>query len=145
MVHPVTSLRYSPDDNDRSEAAALLEGVKLIAGAQDRRHVLAVTRIKTRAARRAGDRRRGGSTARADSSRSPPTPVAVGLSRQRRAGRPKGAVNQVMGELDALADPDPDLRNLHVTATRSSTRTVSGYGSCVRLLGRDYQRSPAEP
>src|SRR5262245_49358850 len=50
LVHPVTSLRYSPDDNARVwRQLPLLEGVNLIAGAKPDATVLAIhPRLRTR-------------------------------------------------------------------------------------------------
>jgi uncharacterized membrane protein len=144
LVHPVTSLRYSPDDNARVwKQLPLLEGVNLVASAKPDATVLAVhPRLKTRTG----------------------SPMPVIVTGEYGKGRTMAVTTDALWRWGfvAAARPgddgrqytklwensirwliqDPDLRNLHVDSDAVEYAPAQPVRVAVRLLGRDYQPLP---
>jgi uncharacterized membrane protein len=144
LAHPVTSLRYSPDDNARVwKQLPLLEGVNLVAGAKPDATVLAVhPRLKTRAGKPmpvivAGDYGKGRSLAVTTD-----TLWRWGFVAAARAGDDGRQYTKLWENAMRWLIQDPDLRNLHVDSDAVEYAPEQPVRVSVRLLGRDYQPLP---
>jgi len=144
QMHPVTSLRYSADDNIAAwKALPQLEGVNMILGAKPDATVLAVhPKLKTKSGKPmpvivAGDYGKGRSLAVT-------TDTLwrwgfVGAARPGDDGRQytkfwEGAIRWLI--------QDPDLRNLHVDSDAVEYAPGAPVHVAVQLLGRDYKPLP---
>src|SRR5262245_54232832 len=144
LVHPVTSLRYSPDDNARVwKQLPQLEGVNLIAGAKPDATVLAVhPRLKTRAGKPmpvivAGEYGKGRSLAVTTD-----TLWRWGFVAAARPGDDGRQYTKLWENSMRWLIQDPDLRNLHVDSDAVEYAPGQPVRVSVRLLGRDYQPLP---
>jgi uncharacterized membrane protein len=141
MMHPVTSLRYSADDNRKTWLGLpQLEGVNLIAGAKPDATVLAFhPRLKTKAGKPmpvivAGEYGKGRSLA--------VTTDALwrwGFVAAARPGDDGRHYTKLWENSMRWLIQDPDLRNLHVDSDAVEYVPGSPVRVTVRLLGRDYQ------
>ncbi|MBL0217460.1 MAG: hypothetical protein IPQ07_26750 [Myxococcales bacterium] len=144
VLHPVTSLRYSPDDNLATwKALPQLEGVNLVASAKPDATVLAThPRLKTKGGKPmpvivAGDYGKGRS-------------LAVTTDSVWRWGFVSAAKNGDNGRQytkfweNAMGwlIQDPALHNLHVDSDAVEYAPSQPARVTVRLLGRDYQPMP---
>ena len=141
LVHPVTSLRYSPDDNARVwKQLPQLEGVNLIAGAKPDATVLAVhPRLKTRAGKPmpvivTGEYGKGRSMAVTTD-----TLWRWGFVAAARPGDDGRQYTKLWENAMRWLIQDPDLRNLHVDSDAVEYAPSQPVRVVVRLLGRDYQ------
>jgi uncharacterized membrane protein len=141
LVHPVTSLRYSPEDNARVwKQLPPLEGVNLIAGAKPDATVLAVhPRLKTRAGKPmpvivAGEYGKGRSLAVTTD-----TLWRWGFVAAARPGDDGRQYTKFWENSMRWLIQDPDLRNLHVDSDAVEYAPGQAVRIGVRLLGRDYQ------
>jgi len=144
LSHPVTSLRYSPDDNARVwKQLPLLEGINLIAGAKPDATVLAVhPRLKTRAGKPmpvivAGEYGKGRSLAVTTD-----TLWRWGFVAAARPGDDGRQYTKLWENAIRWLIQDPDLRNLHVDSDAVEYAPGQPVRIGVRLLGRDYQPLP---
>jgi uncharacterized membrane protein len=144
LVHPVTSLRYSSDDNARVwKQLPLLEGVNLVASAKPDATVLAVhPRLKTKAGKPmpvvvAGDYGKGRSLAVTTD-----TLWRWGFVAAARPGDDGRQYTKLWENAMRWLIQDPDLRNLHVDSDAVEYAPEQPVRVSVRLLGRDYQPLP---
>jgi uncharacterized membrane protein len=141
QLHPVTSLRYSPEDNRKVwQALPLLEGVNLVAGAKPDATVLAVhPRLKTKSGKPmpvivSGEYGKGRSLAVTTD-----TLWRLGFIAAARAGDDGRQYTKFWENTMRWLIQDPDLRNLHVDSDAVEYVPGSPVRVTVRLLGRDYQ------
>ncbi|HEX2688724.1 MAG TPA: glutamine amidotransferase [Kofleriaceae bacterium] len=144
LLHPVTSLRYSSDDNARIwKQLPQLEGVNLIAGAKPDATVLAVhPRQKTKAGKPmpvivAGEYGKGRSLAVTTD-----TLWRWGFVAAARPGDDGRQYTKLWENAMRWLIQDPDLRNLHVDSDAVEYAPGQPVRVSVRLLGRDYQPLP---
>jgi uncharacterized membrane protein len=143
-LHPVTSLRYSSNDNLAAwRALPPLEGVNLIAGAKPDATILAVhPRLRTKSGKPmpvivAGDYGKGRSLAFTTDSLWRYGFVAAGHNGDDGRQYTKLWENAIRWLIQ-----DPDLRNLHVDSDAVEYVPGAAVRVAVRLLGRDYQPLP---
>ena len=143
-LHPVTSLRYSSNDNLAAwRALPPLEGANLIAGAKPDATVLAVhPRLRTKSGKPmpvivAGDYGKGRSLAFTTDSLWRYGFVAAGHNGDDGRQYTKLWENAIRWLIQ-----DPDLRNLHVDSDAVEYVPGAPVRVAVRLLGRDYQPLP---
>jgi uncharacterized membrane protein len=143
-MHPVTSLRYSADDNVAAwKALPPLEGVNLIAGAKPDATVLAVhPRLKTKSGKPmpvivAGEYGQGRSLAITTD-----TLWRYGFVAAARPGDDGRQYTKFWESSIRWLIQDPDLRNLHVDSDATDYVPGAPVRVTVRLLGRDYQPLP---
>ena len=143
-MHPVTSLRYSADDNRATwRGLPPLEGVNLVAGAKPDATVLAVhPKLRTKAGKPmpvivAGEYGKGRSLAVTTD-----TLWRWGLVAAARAGDDGRNYTKLWENGMRWLIQDPDLRNLHVDSDAVEYVPGSPVNVTVRLLGRDYQPLP---
>jgi len=141
LVHPVTSLRYSPDDNARVwKQLPLLEGANLVASAKPDATVLAVhPRLKTKAGKPmpvivTGEYGKGRSLAVTTD-----TLWRWGFVAAARPGDDGRQYTKLWENAMRWLIQDPDLRNLHVDSDAVEYAPAQPVRVSVRLLGRDYQ------
>ena len=138
LSHPITALRYSPEDNAAAwRSLPSLEGVNLVARAKPDATVLAThPRLRTKDGKPmpviVAGRLRQGPLARRHHRHA----VAVGLRRGRAARRRRPPVHEALGERDPLADPGPRPAQ---PARRQRRRRVRPRDAGPR------QRPPARP
>ncbi len=144
LVHPVTSLRYSPDDNARIwKQLPQLEGTNLVASAKPDATVLAVhPRLKTKAGKPmpvivAGDYGKGRSLAVTTD-----TLWRWGFVAAAHPGDDGRQYTKLWENAMRWLIQDPDLRNLHVDSDAVEYAPGQPVRVSVRLLGRDYQPLP---
>jgi uncharacterized membrane protein len=144
LVHPVTSLRYSPDDNVRVwKQLPVLEGVNLVAAAKPDATVLAVhPRLKTKAGKPmpvivTGEYGKGRSLAVTTD-----TLWRWGIVAAARPGDDGRQYTKLWENSIRWLIQDPDLRNLHVDSDAVEYAPEQPVRVSVRLLGRDYQPLP---
>jgi uncharacterized membrane protein len=144
LVHPVTALRYSPDDNAATwRALPQLEGVNLVARAKPDATVLAVhPRLKTKDGKPmpvivAGDYGKGRSLAITTDTLWRWKFVAA-----QRPGDDGRSFNKFWENAQRWLIQDPDQRNLHVDSDAVEYVPGAPVHVAVRLLGRDYQPLP---
>jgi len=144
LVHPVTSLRYSPDDNARIwKQLPQLEGTNLVASARPDATVLAVhPRLKTKAGKPmpvivAGEYGKGRSLAVTTD-----TLWRWGFVAAARPGDDGRQYTKLWENSMRWLIQDPDLRNLHVDSDAVEYAPGQPVRVSVRLLGRDYQPLP---
>jgi uncharacterized membrane protein len=144
VQHPVTSLRYSPDDNARVwRQLPQLEGVNLVAAAKPDATVLAVhPRLKTKGGKPmpvivAGDYGKGRSLAMTTD-----TLWRWGFVAAARPGDDGRQYTKLWENAIRWLIQDPDLRNLHVDSDALEYTPGQPVRIGVRLLGRDYQPLP---
>ncbi len=144
LMHPVTSLRYSADDNTATwKALPQLEGVNLVAGAKPDATVLAVhPRLKTKSGKPmpvivAGDYGKGRSLAVTTD-----TLWRWGFVAASRPGDDGRQYQKLWENSMRWLIQDPDLRNLHVDSDAVEYAPGAPVRVTVRLLGRDYQPLP---
>jgi uncharacterized membrane protein len=141
LAHPVTSLRYSPDDN-RVVWRQLppLEGTNLVAGAKPDATVLAVhPRLKTKAGKPmpvivAGDYGKGRSLAITSDSL-----WRLGFVAAARPGDDGRQYTKLWENAIHWLIQDPDLRNLKVDSDAVEYVPGAPVRVSMRLVGRDYQ------
>ena len=141
LLHPVTSLRYLPDDNAKVwKQLPQLEGVNQIAAAKPDATVLAVhPRLRTKNGKPmpvivAGEYGKGRSLA--------VTTDALwrwGFVAAARAGDDGRSYTKLWENAMRWLIQDPDLRNLHVDSDAVEYVPGQPVRVSVRLLGRDYQ------
>jgi uncharacterized membrane protein len=141
LQHPVTSLRYSSDDNLRAwRQLPVLEGVNIIAGAKQDATVLAVhPRLKTRAGAPmpvivTGEYGKGRTMAVTTD-----TLWRWGVVAASRPGDDGRQYTKLWENSMRWLIQDPDLRNLHVDSDAVEYAPAQPVRVSVRLLGRDYQ------
>jgi uncharacterized membrane protein len=144
QMHPVTSLRYSADDNLATwKALPALEGTNLIVGAKPDATVLAVhPRLKTKAGKPmpvivAGEYGKGRTLAVTSDSL-----WRWGFVAAARPGDDGRHYTKFWETSMRWLIQDPDLRNLHVDSDAVEYAPGSPVRVAVRLLGRDYQPLP---
>jgi uncharacterized membrane protein len=144
LVHPVTSLRYAPDDNARVwKQLPVLEGTNLVAGAKPDATVLAVhPRLRTKAGKPmpvivAGEYGKGRSLAVTTD-----TLWRWGFIAAARPGDDGRQYTKLWENAMRWLIQDPDLRNLHVDSDAVEYAPGQPVRVGVRLLGRDYQPMP---
>jgi uncharacterized membrane protein len=144
LLHPVTSLRYSPDDNARIwKQLPQLEGVNLVASAKPDATVLAVhPKLKTKAGKPmpvivAGEYGKGRSLAVTTD-----TLWRWGFVAAARPGDDGRQYTKLWENSMRWLIQDPDLRNLHVDSDAVEYAPGQPVRVSVRLLGRDYQPLP---
>ncbi|HEY0192433.1 MAG TPA: glutamine amidotransferase [Kofleriaceae bacterium] len=144
LLHPVSSLRYLPDDNAKLwKQLPQLEGVNLIAGAKPDATVLAVhPRLRTRSGKPmpvivAGEYGKGRSLAVTTD-----TLWRWGFVAAARPGDDGRAYTKLWENAMRWLIQDPDLRNLHVDSDAVEYAPGQPVRISVRLLGRDYQPLP---
>jgi len=144
LVHPITSLRYAPDDNARVwRQLPQLEGVNLVASARPDATVLAVhPRLKTKAGKPmpvivAGEYGKGRSLAITTD-----TLWRWGFVAAARPGDDGRQYTKLWENAIRWLIQDPDLRNLHVDSDAVEYVPGQPVRVGVRLLGRDYQPLP---
>jgi uncharacterized membrane protein len=144
LLHPVTSLRYSPDDNARVwKQLPQLEGVNLVAAAKPDATVLAVhPRLRTKAGKPmpvivAGEYGKGRSLAVTTD-----TLWRWGFVAAARPGDDGRQYTRLWENAMRWLIQDPDLRNLHVDSSAVEYAPGQPVRVSVRLLGRDYQPLP---
>ncbi|MBA3397699.1 MAG: hypothetical protein H0T89_34060 [Deltaproteobacteria bacterium] len=144
MLHPVTSLRYSADDNAAVwKALPPLEGVNLIASAKADATVLAThPKLKTKAGKPmpvivAGEYGKGRSLAVTTD-----TVWRWGFMAAARPGDDGRQYTKFWETSMRWLIQDPDLRNLHVDSDAVEYIPGAPVRTTVRLLGRDYQPLP---
>ncbi|HLL20492.1 MAG TPA: glutamine amidotransferase [Kofleriaceae bacterium] len=143
-MHPVTSLRYSADDNAAVwKALPPLEGVNIVAGAKPDATVLAVhPKLKTKTGKPmpvivAGEYGKGRSVAVTTD-----TVWRWGFQAAARPGDNGRQYTKFWENTMRWLIQDPDLRNLHVDSDATEYTPGSAVRVTVRLLGRDYQPLP---
>ncbi|CAN5850159.1 hypothetical protein BH11MYX3_BH11MYX3_03070 [soil metagenome] len=141
VQHPVTSLRYSPEDNLATwKALPQLEGVNLVAAAKPDATVLAThPRLKTKAGKPmpvivAGDYGKGRSLAVTTDS-----VWRWGFVAAARNGDNGRQYTKFWDNAISWLIQDPDLRNLHVDSDAVEYAPSHPVRITVRLVGRDYQ------
>jgi uncharacterized membrane protein len=141
VQHPVTSLRYSSDDNARVwKQLPQLEGVNLVASAKPDATVLAVhPRVKTKAGKPmpvivAGDYGKGRSLAITTD-----TLWRWGFVAAARPGDDGRQYTKLWENAIRWLIQDPDLRNLHVDSDAVEYMPGQPVRIGVGVLGRDYQ------
>ena len=144
VLHPVTSLRYSAEDNQATwKALPQLEGVNLVAGAKPDATVLAThPRLKTKTGKPmpvivAGDYGKGRSLAVTTDS-----VWRWGFVAASRSGDNGRQYTKFWENAMRWLIQDPDLRNLHVDSDAVEYAPSQPVRVTVRLLGRDYQPLP---
>lgn len=145
VMHPVTSLRYSAEDNVATwKALPQLEGVNLIASAKPDATVLAThPRLRTKAGKPmpvivAGDYGKGRSLAVTTDS-----VWRWGFVAAARNGDNGRQYTKFWENAMRWLIQDPDLRNLHVDSDAVEYAPSAPVRVTVRLLGRDYQPLPS--
>jgi uncharacterized membrane protein len=140
-LHPVTSLRYSADDNAAAwKALPALEGVNKLAAAKPDATVLAVhPKVRDRAGKPmpvivAGDYGKGRTLAVATD-----TLWRWGFVAAARPGDDGRHYTRFWENAMRWLIQDPDLRNLHVDSDAVEYVPGAPVRVAVRLLGRDYQ------
>jgi hypothetical protein len=143
-LHPVTSLRYSADDNAAVwRALPQLEGVNIVAGAKPDATVLAThPKLKTAKGKPmpvivAGDYGKGRSLAVTTD-----TVWRWGFVAASRAGDNGRHYTKFWDQAMRWLIQDPDLRNLHVDSDAVEYVPGAPVRVTVRALGRDYQPLP---
>jgi uncharacterized membrane protein len=141
LGHPVTALRYAPDDNRKAWAdLPQLEGVNLIAGAKPDATVLAVhPKLRTKDGKPmpvivAGEYGKGRSLAVTTD-----TLWRWGFVAAARPGDDGRHYTKFWENAMRWLIQDPDLRNLHVDSDAVEYVPNAPVRVTVRLLGRDYQ------
>ncbi len=141
QVHPVTALRYAPDDNVAAwRALPPLEGANLVAGAKPDATVLAVhPRLRTKNGKpmpviTVGEYGKGRSLAITTD-----TLWRYGFVAASRPGDDGRAYTKFWENAMRWLIQDPDLRNLHVDSDAVEYVPGAPVRVAVRLLGRDYQ------
>lgn len=141
VMHPVTSLRYSSDDNLAAwKALPQLEGVNLVASAKPDATVLAVhPKLKTKGGKPmpvivAGDYGKGRSLAVTTDS-----VWRWGFVAAARTGDNGRQYTKFWENAMGWLIQDPALRNLHVDSDAVEYAPGQPVRVTVRLLGRDYQ------
>ncbi len=144
LVHPITSLRYSPSDNREVwRALPQLEGVNLVAEAKPDATVLAThPRLRTKSGKPmpvivAGEYGNGRSLAVTTD-----TLWRWGFVAAARPGDDGRQYTKFWENAIRWLIQDPDLRNLHVDSDAVQYQPDSPIRVAVRLLGRDYQPLP---
>ena len=144
QMHPVTSLRYSADDNLATwRSLPQLEGTNLVAGAKPDATVLAVhPRLRTKSGKPmpvivAGDYGKGRSLAVTSD-----TLWRWGFVAAARPGDDGRQYTKFWESSMRWLIQDPDLRNLHVDSDAVEYVPGAPVRVAVRLLGRDYQPLP---
>jgi hypothetical protein len=144
QLHPVTSLRYSADDNLATwKSLPPLEGTNLILGAKPDATVLAVhPKLKTKAGKPmpvivAGEYGKGRTLAVTTDSL-----WRWGFVAAARPGDDGRHYTKFWETAMRWLIQDPDLRNLHVDSDAVEYAPGSPVRVTVRLLGRDYQPLP---
>ncbi|MDB4954792.1 MAG: hypothetical protein JWO36_2361 [Myxococcales bacterium] len=144
QLHPVTSLRYSADDNRKTwQGLPLLEGVNLVAGAKADATVLAVhPRLKTKSGKPmpvivSGEYGKGRSLVVTTD-----TVWRWGFVAAARPGDDGRQYTKFWENTMRWLIQDPDLRNLHVDSDAVEYVPGAPVRITVRLLGRDYQPLP---
>jgi uncharacterized membrane protein len=144
LQHPVTSLRYSADDNRAAwKQLPQLEGVNLVAAAKPDATVLAVhPRLRTKTGKPmpvivAGDYGKGRSLAVTTD-----TLWRWGFVAAARPGDDGRQYTKLWENAIRWLIQDPDLRNLHVDSDAVEYVPGAPVRVTVRLLGRDYQPLP---
>ena len=143
-MHPVTSLRYSSDDNAAVwKALPQLEGVNIVAGAKPDATVLATNpKLKTKSGKPmpvivAGEYGKGRSLAVTTD-----TVWRWGFVAAARPGDNGRQYTKFWENAMRWLIQDPDLRNLHVDSDAVEYVPGAPVRVTVRLLGRDYQPLP---
>ena len=141
VLHPVTSLRYSADDNVATwKALPPLEGVNLVAGAKPDATVLAThPRLRTKGGKPmpvivAGEYGKGRSLAVTTD-----TVWRYGFVAASRPGDNGRHYTKLWDNAMRWLIQDPDLRNLHVDTDVVEYTPGQPVRVTVRLLGRDYK------
>ncbi len=141
QVHPVTALRYAPEDNVAAwRALPPLEGVNLVAGAKPDATVLAVNpHLRTKSGKpmpviTVGDYGKGRSLAITTD-----TLWRYGVVAAARQGDDGRQYTKFWENAMRWLIQDPDLRNLHVDSDAVEYVPGAPVRVSVRLLGRDYQ------
>ncbi len=141
QMHPVTSLRYSANDNLAAwRGLPPLEGVNLVAGAKPDATVLAVhPRLRTKSGKPmpvivAGEYGKGRSLAITTD-----TLWHYGFLAAAHAGDDGRQYTKLWENAMRWLIQDPDLRNLHVDSDAVEYVPGAPVRVAVRLLGRDYQ------
>ncbi len=141
LMHPVTSLRYSSDDNRAAwKALPQLEGVNLVAGARPDATVLAThPRLKTKSGKPmpvivTGEYGQGRTMAVTTD-----TLWRWGFVAAARPGDDGRQYTKLWENAIRWLIQDPDLRNLHVDSDAVEYVPGAPVRVSVRLLGRDYQ------
>ncbi len=144
VLHPVTALRYSAEDNLATwKALPQLEGVNLVAAAKPDATVLAThPRLKTKAGKPmpvivAGDYGKGRSLAVTTDS-----VWRWGFVAAARSGDNGRQYTKLWDNAMRWLIQDPDLRNLHVDSDAVEYAPGQLIRVTVRLVGRDYQPLP---
>ncbi len=144
VLHPVTALRYSAEDNLATwKALPQLEGVNLVAAAKPEATVLAThPRLKTKAGKPmpvivAGDYGKGRSLAVTTDS-----VWRWGFVAAARSGDNGRQYTKFWDNAMRWLIQDPDLRNLHVDSDAVEYSPTQPIRVTVRLVGRDYQPLP---
>ncbi|HEY5923413.1 MAG TPA: glutamine amidotransferase [Kofleriaceae bacterium] len=142
--HPVTSLRYSANDNIVAwKALPPLEGVNLVSGAKADATVLAThPKLKTKGGKPmpvivAGDYGKGRSLVFTTD-----TLWKYGFVAASRAGDNGRHYTKLWESTIRWLIQDPDLRNLHVDSDAVEYVPGAPVRVTVRMLGRDYQPLP---
>jgi len=143
-LHPVTSLRYSADDNAAVwKALPQLEGVNLVSGPKPDATVLANhPKLKTKSGKPmpvivAGEYGKGRSLAVTTD-----TVWRWGFVAAARPGDNGRQYTKFWENAMRWLIQDPDLRNLHVDSDATEYAPGAPVRVTVRLLGRDYQPLP---
>jgi len=143
-LHPVTSLRYSADDNAAVwKALPQLEGVNLVAGPKPDATVLANhPKLRTKSGKPmpvivAGEYGKGRSLAVTTD-----TVWRWGFVAAARPGDNGRQYTKFWENAMRWLIQDPDLRNLHVDSDATEYVPGAPVRVTVRLLGRDYQPLP---
>ncbi len=141
VMHPVTSLRYSSEDNAKVwKQLPPLEGVNLVAAAKADATVLAVhPRLRTKAGKPmpvivTGEYGKGRSLAVTTD-----TLWRWGFAAAARPGDDGRHYTKLWESAMRWLIQDPDLRNLHVDSDAVEYAPNQPVRVSVRLLGRDYQ------
>ena len=145
QVHPVTSLRYSSDENIAAwKALPPLDGVNIVAGAKPDAVVLAYhPRLKVKGTNKpmpvivAGEYGKGRSLAVTTD-----TLWKWGFVAAARPGDQGRQYTKFWDQSMRWLIQDPDLRNLHVDSDAVEYAPGQPVRVAVRLLGRDYQPMP---
>jgi uncharacterized membrane protein len=141
VMHPVSSLRYSAEDNVATwKGLPQLEGVNIVAGAKPDATVLAVhPRLKTKSGKPmpvivAGDYGKGRSLAVTTD-----TLWRWGFVAAAHPGDDGRQYTKFWDNAIRWLIQDPDLRNLHVDSDAVEYTPGTPVHITLRLLGRDYQ------
>jgi uncharacterized membrane protein len=144
VVHPVTSLRYSADDNAAVwKVLPQLEGVNIIAGAKPDATILAVhPKLRTKGGKPmpvvvAGEYGKGRSLAVTTD-----TMWRWGFVAAARPGDDGRQYTKFWDNAMRWLIQDPDLRNLHIDSDAVEYAPAAPVRVTVRALGRDYQPLP---